>query len=134
MTRRSPRPHPAFLDLEFSMAAPNPRRALPTPRRGALYSNISRRVGWLNQSLFACTPADNKPVNAAAGRGVTRATELLNEIEEKAGVIRDPSSCIKAVRVKQDFRPPEFDAPVLGPVRPDWRVPRAARRGRGFRP
>eukprot|EP00428_Durinskia_dybowskii_P024469 CAMPEP_0170253902 /NCGR_PEP_ID=MMETSP0116_2-20130129/26795_1 /TAXON_ID=400756 /ORGANISM="Durinskia baltica, Strain CSIRO CS-38" /LENGTH=468 /DNA_ID=CAMNT_0010504893 /DNA_START=94 /DNA_END=1500 /DNA_ORIENTATION=- len=76
---------------------------------------VAKRAAWLNSRVFASSPIDREAVAAIVGMGAARASELLKEVEEKAGNIKNPSGYLK-VAAKREGVVPAAAPPAAAPA------------------
>ena len=81
-------------------------------------SRIVQRATWLSANVFPNRPIDDDAVAAMQGMGMARAMELFNELEAKAGQIKNPGGYLRNAAKREGFAPPEA-APAPAP----WPAP-----------
>lgn len=71
------------------------------------HSKIQKRITWLNANVFPDRPIDTEATGAMFGLGISRAFELLKEIEGKAQELRNPTGYLKTAAMREGLAPPE---------------------------
>lgn len=70
-------------------------------------SKIQKRITWLNANVFPDRPIDTEATGAMFGLGISRAFELLKEIEGKAQELRNPTGYLKTAAMREGLAPPD---------------------------
>eukprot|EP00435_Cladocopium_sp_Y103_P075108 s194_g54.t1 len=70
-------------------------------------SKIQKRITWLNANVFPDRQIDTEATGAMFGLGISRAFELLKEVEGKAQELRNPTGYLKTAAIREGLVPPE---------------------------